>query len=571
MHPAAAYGEDLSVRLGFGGALRVGVPVPLTVVVPPLPYAGQARIEVDAPVLGRTRGETATTTMVPFTAVPGVRRTFEIPVQIGNIRRLVEVRVSIGGREQLRQAVAVDPQKVGGRLAIEISDTSSGLAPLAGLPERVVTAYVGPEALPRRWQEYAAIDLLVARDLDPARLDDAQRDALAMWVRLGGRLVVIAPPGAPALDALDDILPASVGTPSVVPSEPSPPAGASLPPGPYPVDALRLHPGASAVRAGGIPVIAEASAGAGWVEMWGFDPGAPPLARWAGRAALWQAALGPAGISPVQIDAAAGQLPASPAIDPLVHAEVGGAVLAYLAALYLIGRRGLTRARVLSACAAVALAVVVFWRLAGDVRARSTSVVEATFLEQASDTGIARAITVGTVAVPYGGHYAVRVPVGSVVTPVTASGALRIVVTDEATVLDGALENGEARAFAATAAVPSSARADLSPDGRVLRVSLGGPAHRAELHWGNRWYWIGDVGPASTITLDPKGWGSGGGETTSHDRSWVFVGPSDDAIISPTTPMLVGEIQPAAPAFQLVDGGGLDRRPTILLLPVGRR
>ncbi len=571
MHPTAAYGDDLSARLGFGGAVRVGVPVPLTVVLPPLPYAGPGRIEVDAPVLGRTEGEAVTTTVVPFVAVAGVRRTFETPIQLGDIRRPLEVRVSIGGRERLRQAVPIDPQKVGGRVAVEISDSASGLAPLGGLPERVVTAYVGPEALPRRWQEYAAIDLLVARDLDPARLDQAQRDALVMWVRLGGRLVVIAPPGAPSLDALDDILPASIGTPAVVASEPSPPAGASLPSGPYPVDALRPHPGASARRAGGIPVIAGAHAGAGWVQMWGFDPGAPPFAGWPGRTALWQAALGPAGVSPVQVDAAAEQLPAAPAIDPLVHAEVGGAVLAYLAALYLIGRHGLTRSRVLAAAAAVLLAAAVFWRLAGDVRARSTSVVEATFLEQAPDTAAARAMTVGTVAVPYGGRYTVRVPAGSVVMPVTASGALRIVVTDEATLLDGVLENGEARAFAATAAVASSARADLSPDGRALRVSLGARARRAELHWGHRWYWIGDAGPDSTIVLDPKGWESGGGETTAHDRSWVFVGPNDDAIISPTTPLFVGEIQPGAPVFQLADGGGLDRRPTILLLPVGRR
>ncbi|HLJ62317.1 MAG TPA: hypothetical protein VKZ50_21560 [bacterium] len=577
--PAVAAGVDqgLVVHLGFAGAVRVGVPVPLEIEVPALPEGGPAMVAVDVPALGRQTGEVVTTTIVPFDAVAGAGRAFDVPVVLSDIRRPVVVRVLVAGRERLRRAVPIDPMLVGGRVVVALSDEAAGLEPLVRLSERVVTAYVGAEALPRRWQEYSAVDLLVVRDLDPARLDGAQRDALLTWVRLGGRLLVVARPGLLPPPFLQDVLPASVGQVRVLPP-PSPGsvrAGDDLPPGPYAVSPLDPRIGATMTRAGGTVVIAGARAGAGWVELWGFDPRLPAFAEWPGRVRLWTAALGEPAPSQVQIDAVAEQLPAGPSLDPLVHAEVAGAVFVYLAALYLIGRRRALRARALASLAVVAVALVVFWRLAMDVRERSTSVVDVTFVEQASGTDVARALTVGAVAVPYGGRYRVRVSGGNVVAPVTASGDLRAEVTDQRTVLEGTLTAGTGpRTFAALGTVSRTARAELAQHGRTLRVDLGGErAHRVELHWGDRWYWIGDIpSGGSTFDLDPDRWvRSTAADSDSHDRSWIFLGPNGGVIMGATTPVLVGEIEHTVPVFRLEDGGTLGQHSAILLLSVERR
>ena len=177
---------------------------------------------------------------------------------------------------------------------VTLSDEHAGLESLSRLEERVVPVYADADALPHRWQEYGAVDLLVIRDLDPARLDDEQRDALATWVRLGGRLVVIVRQGVPAPAFLDDILPADaedVRSLTVAGGAAASP-DAAWPPGPYTVTTLAPRPGAAVMRLGGIPVIASATVGLGWVAVWGVDPWQPPLAGWAGRQALWVGALG---------------------------------------------------------------------------------------------------------------------------------------------------------------------------------------------------------------------------------------------------------------------------------------
>src|ERR1700737_2453296 len=53
---SAAMIDRLDVRLGFDGIIKIGVPVPLEVVVPPLDLAGPAEFAVDAPALGPEAG-----------------------------------------------------------------------------------------------------------------------------------------------------------------------------------------------------------------------------------------------------------------------------------------------------------------------------------------------------------------------------------------------------------------------------------------------------------------------------------------------------------------------------------
>src|SRR5207237_631859 len=149
--------------------------------------SGPAEMVVDAPALGPQAGQGVSTTAVPFESVADTVRVVEAPVVISDPRRPLKVRVTVRGQQVLGTSAAVSPEHVGGRLVVAVSDDPTGLAALHRLPGRVAVAYVTAEALPRRWQEYAAVDLLVIRDLDPAALDAAHPQPLHRRARPGGR------------------------------------------------------------------------------------------------------------------------------------------------------------------------------------------------------------------------------------------------------------------------------------------------------------------------------------------------------------------------------------------------
>lgn len=541
------------MRLGFDGAVKLGVPLPLDVRLPPLAPAGPAELVIEAPALGPEAGAVVTSTVVPFAAVPGAARAFHVPVVLADIRRPLLVRVRVRGREVLRREVAIDPARVGGRVVVALAHAPPSPAALRRVPGRTVVASVAPEELPRAFQEYAGIDLLVARDLDPARLDDAQRDALLTWIRLGGRLLLIPPPGTPAPAFLDRVLPATLVETGAAPT-------------------LAPRSGAGVFLAGARPVAASAPTGWGRVTVWAVDPDAPSGLSRADRLRLWAAAVGPPSPPIVDVAAAAARLPQSTPLDPMVHVEAGAAILFYVAALYGIGRRYPSLPGVVASIALVCLGAGVFLALARDARSRAATLTQATFLEQAPGTGLARAVTVAAVAVPYGGPFRVRAPRGTVAAPVAPAGDLRVEPGDQGPMLSGRLRPGEgARALSAIGAVPLLARAHLAPDGETLTVDLGGDrVRRAEVRWGDRTYLLGDLPPgASTRRLLPPQWKPLGEAGDGPERAWIFRGEQPDGIVEAGTPMLVGEIERAGPAFAWMGGGVSGRRLTILLVPLG--
>ncbi|HKX18896.1 MAG TPA: hypothetical protein VJT33_12870, partial [bacterium] len=206
--PAA---QTLVVTLGFDGAVRPGAPTAVDVRTPPMPASGTAELVVETPALAPQTGRATVSTVVTFQAVAGVVERRRVPVVIQDIRHPVRARLSLGGRVIARADVPVDPARVPGRLIVLVSDVRAGLGALRRVDDRAVGAYVAADALPAHWQEYASVDLLVLRDLDSARLGDAQRAALLTWIRLGGRLLVIARPGVPLPAFLQPVLPAHLG------------------------------------------------------------------------------------------------------------------------------------------------------------------------------------------------------------------------------------------------------------------------------------------------------------------------------------------------------------------------
>lgn len=578
----SAPAADLDVRLGFGGIVKIGVPLPLDVILPPLGRTGPAELTADAPALGREVGRVVTSTTVPFQAVAGGAQIIHAPVVIADPRRPLAIRVSIAGQEVLRRAVPISPEQVAGRLVVALTDDRGAVIPLRRLPGRVAAVSIESGALPRLWQEYAAVDLMVIRDLDPASLDAAQQNALRTWVHLGGRLLVIAQPSTPLPSFLEPILPAAAGEARTVPALPALTSayGGGLASGPFTVTTLIPRPGAQRVTDGPLALMASWSVGNGRVTVWGLDLLRPPFLAWSGRLRLWDAALGQGAAPTVDATAIADKLVVGTPLEPLAHAAVGGAI-----ALYIVLILGLLRWRPTPAGAAGSLGVVVaglvaFALLAESTRARSATLTQVTILEPVAAMREARATTVAAVAVPYGGPYRITVPRGTIVQPVTPSNDLRIEVTGSGTELAGILRPGEPpRPFEALGVAPLPVSAAISADDRRLLVELGNMrAHHVELRHHDRVYRVGDLPPGKSVTeIHPDGWMAApdGGRTASELREQlqaaIFQSPAGDAILNGTTPVLVGELEQAAPVFTLGGAGARGQRLTILLVPLERR
>ncbi len=422
MWPPAAWGGSeatigrLDVRLGFDGLVKIGAPVPIEVVVPPLGLVGPAELAVDAPALGPEAGRVVTTTVVPFRAVDGAPQLFHATVAINDPRRPIVIRASVTGREVLRSTVSVSPEQVAGRLLVVLSDDRAGLASLSRLSGRVGVAYVAGRALPRRWQEYAAVDLMVIRDLDPASLDAPQEDALLTWVQLGGRLLIIARPMSPTPPWLQAILPASVGEARTI----KVPAGVG-PPGPITIVALSPRPEARRLVAGDLTVMATAAAGQGRVMVSGMDPWQPRFLQWRGRLQWWDEAIGKEVAPGVDPAAVPETLPAGTPLPLLAHAQAGGAIFLYIALILGIRRRWATLSGVAWSALTALLAIGAFALLAGATRTHSAMVTQATILEAVSGARKARAMAIAAVAVPYGGRYRLIVDRRMLAQPITPS------------------------------------------------------------------------------------------------------------------------------------------------------
>ncbi len=569
----------LEARLGFDGIVKIGASVPLDIIVPPLHLAGPAELAVDAPALGPEAGRVVTTTIVPFRAVAGAPQLIRATVAINDPRRPLVIRALVAGREVLRTAVAVSPEQVAGRLLVVLSDDRAGLASLSRLSGRVGVAYIGGRALPRRWQEYAAADLMVIRDLDPASLDAPQEDALLTWVQLGGRLLVIARPTSRIPPWLQAILPASVGEVRTIIA----PVGVG-PPGPITIVALSPRPGARRVVAGDLTVMATAAVGQGRVMISGMDPWQPQFLQWSGRLQWWDEVIGKEVASGVDPAAVAETLPAGTPLPLPAHAQAGGAIFLYVALILAIRRRWATVTGVVWSAVTALVAIGAFALLAGGTRAHSAMVTQATILEAVSGARKARATAIAAVAVPYGGRYRLLVDRQMVVQPITPSGDLRIELSPTRTVIEGSLRSGEpARPFVAVGTVPVTISATLSQDGGRLLVDLGNqPASRVEIRRRDRVYPVGDLpaGP-SVREIRADGWiataGSErtGGEFSQRLRDAIFQGPPGGAILggarTATTPVLLGELGGVPSAFVLGGAAAPGQRLTILVVPLDRR
>ncbi len=278
----------MGVRPLFEGWYDPGRWVPLTV---DLENPG-ADLEIE--IQGAT-GSGRTTYHMPVELPHGARKRVPLLIQHNGARR-VGVAAMLG-RTELAESSSTLKMTDGEPLIVVVGDDSTpppGVDKL-GRSGRPIVVTADADGLPEHVLGWGSVDYVVLAGDALSRASEAQREALAQWVALGGELIVTGGPGAAAaLAALPDALrPATVqGSREAEVFGGLEALGGGQPiAGSAPIALLDAAPGAVPIApdADGSPLLVQRRYGDGAVVALAFDPSLPPFADWAGLEKLWQA------------------------------------------------------------------------------------------------------------------------------------------------------------------------------------------------------------------------------------------------------------------------------------------
>jgi len=227
----------------------------------------------------------------------GARKRVVLPVVHTAFGNRAQLSLRIDGERVVKKMITLNqigPERP--TLAVISSDATvlnslqaAEFSPVAG------TALVRLDAalLPDDAALLAGLDAIFIHDLATAELSAAQREALLLWTRLGGQLILGGGPRAErTLPGLAGVSPVEVGalradapSASLAVFARRPELAAELPG--LTINEVRLRDGARALDGAGLLIARDE--GAGKVIFTAFDLAA--LRGWAGEAALWQQAI----------------------------------------------------------------------------------------------------------------------------------------------------------------------------------------------------------------------------------------------------------------------------------------
>ncbi len=459
-----------------------------------MPVDGEIVVEVplqgyDAPLSFRR----------PVRVLPGAPQRIAVDVFVPDARRALTVRLVASGREVTRREVPLSASRAVEAVVLALTHEPAGLEFLADLPRKIRAAYITEGDLPVQWQGYAGVQLLVVRDLDERAVSPPQQRALEQWVVQGGRLLVTG--GAPL---------AVLRAPWLLRMLPADPAGLTdvqgrdvLPGlrGPISATTLKLRRGA----AGG-PMGARWRWGAGHVLVWAFDPFAPELRSWSGRAAMWAAALE----APVRLWVATAEigsaLPSSRPLAGAIQVWLAGLSIVYVVAVRRVLRHaGRARGGWLAVPGIAVCFMTVMYGFALQARRAGTSVVEASIAEVIPGTGLARVRTFASLISPYGGAFQLTMADDVWIQPVEP----RPLTFDAPSAISGSAPASGLRVDAVqVVAMPLNGRTAVSDAG--LRVEIdnrgGLSITDAQIFRGGQVYRLPRIGATLSTLLDPTRW-----------------------------------------------------------------
>jgi hypothetical protein len=277
----------LDVRVGYEGAYRIGEWFPVSVSIgndgPDLrgvlewSFVGQTDEQVFRQAIDLPRGSRKRVTLEVFA------RDF---VRTGQLR-LLDGENPVEARD-----ISLDSVDEGVFLAAVISSDPAMLNSLNSLPitgfSSTRVRHLDAADLPEHAALLRGLNALFLHDIDSAALSPAQREALALWVSLGGQLFVSGgASGQKVAAGLADLLPAQVGgavtqgdlaaLASLAGSTPLPNPAAALSPAQPRAEAEQLPPGSG--------LLFRWHYGSGLVTFSAFDFAS--LRGWPGEGALW--------------------------------------------------------------------------------------------------------------------------------------------------------------------------------------------------------------------------------------------------------------------------------------------
>ena len=486
----------MTVQPLLGGTFAPGSWIALRVT---LENSGPA---VDGELTLTAASGTASTYSRPIQLATGARQEHFLYGRLGSFGNRVRVTLTGGSAIHARETLAVDtsgsdtlgvfvvadrPETLVGALRDALSARGGGEPDVVAVP---------PEDLPARVEAWSAVDVLIWQDIESARLDAGQLDALRTWVMLGGDLVVLAgTTGTSTFGAFPDgLLPYRPSTVVDVAAPELEPLLGRLPPALPALPALvgRLEHGVSLAGPDDAVIAARGQHGQGSVAMIGLNPATPAIVGSAAADALWGHAL-PARAArfdrglPAADDFLVNALAGLPSVQLPRSDHVLLLVLAYVIAIgpanYLLlkrrDRRELAWLTIPLTIGAFAVAAYAFGVL---VKGANVIVNELVVVESAA--GVERGLADVHVGVfsPARGDFDVRVgPAALISSPTSTEGDTRtrpldIVLGDPAAVRDYGVGFGAVRAFRAQATVDVPL---VEVDFRLVDGSLQGTVRNA--------------------------------------------------------------------------------------------
>ena len=301
---AAQGGLTMEARAGFDGYYRVNSWVPVQVIVANegKDIKGQLQLAV----------QDSRSAWVVYTQ-PAIlptysRKQFTLYAFIENYTRELSVRLVQGGKELAEQTVSIQPLGAEAFLVGVVSDDTSALNYLAGLPPvgqtRIHVAHLRLSDIPVQGRILGSIDALILHSTDTSQMSQGQRDALRSWVALGGHLIICGGPNAQLTAAgLGDLLPvtiagtvttADIGTlgdlanaPFIV-SVPAVVAQVELNTGNgYPAASSACSTGCVLAGKSDLPLLVRRDLDRGSIDYLALDPDLEPMRTWIGNDSLW--------------------------------------------------------------------------------------------------------------------------------------------------------------------------------------------------------------------------------------------------------------------------------------------